>query len=233
MKHKIILTGLFVLIISFFVVITRNILSLISSYAEHISVDLRLFNWDGVAGISNALMVILNLVLVLGIFLSYFNLRENTKSRVCGILFRANEYIDEVKKDIAVIRARATDVPEWRDDDKESIAKAAAPIPDEEANKVSKVLQRLSYLVRAGFIPEKHLIEMWGPLFLEMWLLLEPWVKNKRVKNGEPTQLKKGAFSRKDFEWFAARCCKNPKIHISLHLEEKYSKRIDQLKTLR
>jgi hypothetical protein len=151
-------------------------LSLISSYAEQISVDLRLFNWDGVAGISNALMVILNLVLVLGIFLSYFNLRENTKSRVLGILFRANEYIDEVKKDISVIRARATDVPEWRDDDKESIAKAASPIPDEEANKVSKVLQRLSYLVRAGFIPEKHLIEMWGPLFLEMWLLLEPWV---------------------------------------------------------
>lgn len=156
-------------------------------------------------------------------------MKENAKNRSIEILFRANEYIDEIKDDIAVIRAKAVDVPNWEDDDKESIAKAAALIPDEEANKVSRVLQRLSYLVRAELIPEEHLIEMWGPLFVEMWLSLEPWVKDKRIQNGEPIQLREGAFSRKDFEWFAIRCCKTSKIHISPSLREKYGEKIKQL----
>jgi len=224
----------FVLLLVFVLLVVgvRNLSGVIASFVDEISVDLRIFNWDGVAGISNALMVMLNLILVLGIFLSYFNFRENTKSRVFEMLDMAYTHIDGVKDDIETIRTRAKGIQEWSIDDDKSIQAAASIIPNKEAQRVSKTFQRLSYLVKAKLIPEKYFIEMWGPLFLEMWLSLEPWIIQKRINNLEPRTYKENAFSRKDFEWFAAQCCRNSALNI-LPLERIYAGRIAYLKTIK
>lgn len=64
------------------------------------------------------------------------------------------------------------------------------------ANHVSIELQRLAYLVNAGLIQKIHIQKMWGLTFIRAWELVEFWVKQKRLKQGEPS-------SRNDFEKLA------------------------------
>ena len=59
-------------------------------------------------------------------------------------------------------------------------------------------------MANSGLISKVHLQEMWGPSFIQAWELLELRVKHKRLNNHEQVELKKGAFSRKDFETFVA-----------------------------
>lgn len=55
-------------------------------------------------------------------------------------------------------------------------------------------------------ISKVHFKNMWGRTFVKTWASLETWVKHKRLKNGEPMELKDGGYSRNDFERFSLEC---------------------------
>jgi hypothetical protein len=71
---------------------------------------------------------------------------------------------------------------------------------------LSVVLQEVAYIANQGLISKQHLKNLWGPIFVRAWDMLEVWVKFKRHTNNEPLEINKGAFSRIDFEIFAVEC---------------------------
>lgn len=93
-------------------------------------------------------------------------------------------------------------------------------------------MQRLSFFANKKIIPSEDFIEMWGPLFIEMWLILEPWILQKRINNGESLSFREGAYSRKDFESFAAECASYQSIGLmgaTTNLRRKYPSGMDRL----
>ena len=168
---------------------------------EEFIIQLSPFDWNGVSGISNVLLVILNAILVGSIVVGYRSVKQAVLARDAEMLIWAVGQIDEIKPDLRTLR----DSPPY------SSSQSAQPErwdadSEDAAEKVSVRLQRLSYMALAGLISKPHLIEMWGPTFSATWAKLEPWVRQKRLQNGEPPAIADGAFSRKHLEIFAAEC---------------------------
>lgn len=149
-------------------------------------------DWSGVSGISDVLMLLINLFLLITVFHGMKSIRETKMTRDADMMTLVLEQIEPIKSDMYLIR-HSGNYSEWCENEK--VVQAA--------NRISIGLQRLGYMGLSGMINKRHLIEMWGPSFVQQWKLLEPFVKDLRDKNNEPRELSKGAYSRKDFERFA------------------------------
>ena len=173
---------------------------------DSISVDLSTFDWQAVGALAAVITVLLTAILLAGVFFGYRNLREAVRTRDASLFTWAILRMEELKPHLAVLRsALGSDSSK----DAEGNSQSRHLEIEASAHRVTVELQRLAYLANSGLISEIHLREMWGPTFVEAWELLEEWVKNKRRENGEPIELEKGAFSRKDFERFAVMCKKH------------------------
>ncbi len=179
---------------------------------EGISFSFLPFNWSGVSGVSDILMTLLTLVLLLSLRQGAHSIRETALSRHAELLRWAMEEMEKVKPDINTLRSiypeqnTLANQGQWQ----------------RSAQKVSVTLQRLSYMAEHKLIPKKHFREMWGPTVLECWYLLENCTKDKRVSNGEPAELVKGAYSRKDFESYALYCEQELPTPLTNRLAELY-----------
>lgn len=172
---------------------------------DSVTVDLSRIDWQGISGISDALMVLLNIILIAGLIVGYRNLKESILSRDASLLIWAMERMTEIKGDLEAIRRS----PRYGTLSDLSDPKFSSPWnPDIEgaAYRVSVELQRLAYLANTGLISKVHFRKIWGPTFVKAWDDLEVWVKHKRLKNKEPMEVCDGALSRSDFERFATEC---------------------------
>jgi len=172
---------------------------------SNIKVDLSRFDWQGVSGASDVLMVVLNIVLIVSVVVGYRSLRESVLTRDASLLTWAMERMTAIRDDLEMLwRA-----PSYGTMEQIRGVDFTSPWPAElekAAQRVSVELQRLSYLANSGLISKTHFMSMWGPTFARAWISLEPWVKHRRFTNGEPIDLKDGAYSRNDFERFACEC---------------------------
>lgn len=174
---------------------------------SNITVDLSRFDWQGVSGVSDALMVLLNVILIVSVIVGYKSLKESVLSRDASLLTWAMERMTVIKEDLDALQ----NAPSYGTLQQVMSANFHSPWVKEvedAAYRVSVELQRLSYLANSGLISKVHFKKMWGPTFVKAWKLLEVWVKHKRLKNGEPIELKDGGYSRNDFETFSAECSK-------------------------
>jgi len=175
--------------------------------AENLGYDLKLnpIDLSGISGMADILMVLINILLLITVWQGIRNIRETKKSRDAEMMTLVLGQIEEIKPSIKDLN-RFGCYDNWKNN---KVALNHAQI-------ISTRLQRLSYLGEHGLINRKHLIEMWGPIFVTEWGRLQDFVKDIRKKNNEPTDLDAGAFSRKDFERFAYKCSRYLTKHYPL-----------------
>ncbi len=174
---------------------------------NNITIDLSHFDWQGVSAISDALMVLLNVILIASVIVGYRGLKESALSRDASLLVWAMQQMTEIREDLEALY----NAPLYGTLAEIKLLDFKSPWPQEvesAAYRVSVELQRLSYLANSGLISKVHFMKMWGPSFVKAWAVLEMWVKHKRIINGEPIDLALGAYSRNDFERFSKECMK-------------------------
>ena len=169
------------------------------------TVDLSNFDWQGVSGAADALMVLLNVILIASVIVGYKGLKESVLSRDASLLTWAMQRMTDIKEDLEAIQ-HLTRYGTVADLKNPRFSSPWVPEMEGAAYRVSIELQRLAYLANAGLISKVHFQRMWGPTFVRAWDVLEVWVKHKRQKKGEPLELSEGAFTRNDFETFAIEC---------------------------
>jgi hypothetical protein len=57
-----------------------------------------------------------------------------------------------------------------------------------------------------GLIDSDYVMDNWAKTFVRCWDKLELFIRDYRVECGEPAEVEKGAFQRKDLELFARQC---------------------------
>lgn len=172
-----------------------------------IKVELSKFDWSGVSGLSDVIMVVLTLVLLAGLKQGSKSIRESSISRDADILRWAMSEMDALKPQIRLLTdahkrhrycGKAHDPQEnpngWTDKELEA------------AQIVGVNLQRIGYMALHNLVSRNHFMNIWGPMYLACWYSLEPWVKHKRKALNEPTEIKDGAYSRIFFEQYANYC---------------------------
>ncbi|MCL1099717.1 hypothetical protein [Shewanella gelidii] len=172
------------------------------------NIQLTTFDWNGVSGITNILMVVLTGLLLYGLKQGSNNIKESALSRDADILRWAMSEMDKLKPDIRLItdahkKHNYCNCPNAHQKIHEcnwDIEELAA------AQRVSITMQRIGYMALHNLISRNHFTNLWGPMYLSTWYALEAWVKHKRLDLDEPLSIKEGAYSRMYLEQFAIYC---------------------------
>lgn len=178
---------------------------------DEFKIQLTTFDWNGVSGLTNIMMVILTIFLLYGLRQSANNIKESSLSRDADILRWAMAEMDLLKPAIRVI----TDAHKnhcFCDCSGEHTKDFKCNWSAEDlsaAQEVSVKLQRIGYMALHNLISRNHFMNIWGPMYLSTWYSLEPWVKHKRLDLNEPLSINDGAYSRIYLEQFAAYCENN------------------------
>ena len=178
---------------------------------EELQVELNRFDWSAVSGISNAVMVVLSILLLAGLRQGSKSIKESSLSRDADILRWAMSEMDELKPHIRTITDAHKRKP-FCGCENEHIKEFESTWGEEEldaAQSVGVKLQRIGYMANQNLISRDHFMNMWGPMYLASWYSLEAWVKHKRLKLDEPQNMSEGAYSRMYFEQYAKYCEKN------------------------
>ena len=179
---------------------------------EELQVELNRFDWSAVSGISNAVMVVLSILLLAGLRQGSKSIKESSLSRDADILRWAMSEMDELKPHIRTITDAHTRKPfcSYENEHLEEGFKTPWEEEEEEAAQLVGVkLQRIGYMANQNLISRDHFMNMWGPMYLASWYSLEAWVKHKRLELDEPQNISDGAYSRMYFEEYAKYCEKN------------------------
>jgi len=179
---------------------------------EELQVELNRFDWSAVSGISNAVMVVLSILLLAGLRQGSKSIKESSLSRDADILRWAMSEMDELKPRIRTITDAHTRKPfcSYENEHLEEGFKTPWEEEEEEAAQLVGVkLQRIGYMANQNLISRDHFMNMWGPMYLASWYSLEAWVKHKRLELDEPQNISDGAYSRMYFEEYAKYCEKN------------------------
>ncbi|ACJ27713.1 Conserved hypothetical protein [Shewanella piezotolerans WP3] len=185
---------------------------------DEFKVQLTTFDWNGVSGLTNILMVILTGLLLYGLKQGSSNIKESSLSRDADILRWAMTEMDLLKPAIRIL----TDAHKTRsfcNCPGEHIKHYDCSWNKEElaaAQEVSVKLQRIGYMALHNLISRNHFMNIWGPMYLSTWYSLEAWVKHKRLDLDEPLTIENGAYSRIYLEQFAHYCEKNmPEVLVN------------------
>lgn len=185
---------------------------------EDIQIELNKFDWNGVSGISDVVMVMLTIFLLIGLKQGSKSIRESSLSRDAEILRWAMSEMDKLKPQIKAITSAHKRQP-YCDCGIEHTRKFNSTWTNEEllaAQEVGVNLQRLGYMALHNLISRNHFMNIWGPMYLSTWYALEAWVKHKRIDLGEPLEITDGAYSRMYLEQYAHYC----ENHLPLNLVE-------------
>ena len=178
---------------------------------EGLQVELNRFDWSGVSGISDAVMVFLSILLLVGLRQGSKSIKESSLSRDADILRWAMSEMDELKPHIRTITDAHKRKP-FCSCENEHIKEFESTWGKDEldaAQSVGVKLQRIGYMANQNLISRDHFMNMWGPMYLASWYSLEAWVKHKRLKLDEPQNISDGAYSRMYFEQYAKYCENN------------------------
>ena len=178
---------------------------------EELQVELNRFDWSAVSGISNAVMVVLSILLLAGLRQGSKSIKESSLSRDADILRWAMSEMDELKPQIRTITDAYKRKP-FCSCENEHIKEFESTWGKDEldaAQSVGVKLQRIGYMANQNLISRDHFMNMWGPMYLASWYSLEAWVKHKRLKLDEPQNISDGAYSRMYFEEYAKYCENN------------------------
>ncbi|HAG79166.1 hypothetical protein PK34_21345 [Stutzerimonas stutzeri] len=172
-----------------------------------IKIELSKFDWSGVSGLSDVVMVLLTLVLLAGLKQGAKNIRESSISRDADILRWAMSEMDTLKPQIRLLtdahkRHNYCGLPH----DPETNPNGWTSQELDAAQVVGVNLQRIGYMALHNLVSRNHFMNIWGPMYLACWYALEPWVKHKRKALNEPVEIKDGAYSRIYFEQYAHYC---------------------------
>lgn len=181
-------------------------------------VQLSTFDWNGVSGLTNILMVFLTILLLYSLRQGSKNIKESALSRDADILRWAMAEMDILKPAIRVLTHAHKRVPYCQCPDGH-VKEFECNWTNEEllaAQEVSIKLQRIGYMALHNLISRNHFMNIWGPMYLSTWYSLEPWVKHKRLELDEPLTIEKGAYSRMYLEQFAQYCEANmPEVLVN------------------
>ncbi|MCL1058832.1 hypothetical protein L2729_12650 [Shewanella gelidimarina] len=175
---------------------------------DEFKVQLTTFDWNGVSGLTNILMVILTGLLLYGLKQGSNNIKESSLSRDADILRWAMAEMDLLKPAIRIL-TNAHKSRSYCNCPGEHIKQYDCSWSTEElaaAQEVSVKLQRIGYMALHNLISRNHFMNIWGPMYLSIWYSLEAWVKHKRLDLGEPLTIEHGAYSRIYLEQFAHYC---------------------------
>lgn len=178
---------------------------------DGLQVELNRFDWSGVSGISDVVMVFLSILLLIGLRQGSKSIKESSLSRDADILRWAMSEMDELKPKITII----TDAHKRKafcdcdDNHTEEFKSTWSKEELEAAQSVGVKLQRIGYMALHNLISRNHFMNLWGPMYLASWYALESWVKYKRFELNEPQKISDGAYSRRYLEKYAKYCEKN------------------------
>lgn len=193
---------------------------------DEFKVQLTTFDWNGVSGLTNILMVFLTALLLLGLRQGSNNIKESSLSRDADILRWAMAEMDLLKPAITII-TNAHKGCSFCDCEGEHTKAANFFWSEAEliaAQEVSVKLQRIGYMALHNLISRKHFMNIWGPMYLSTWYSLESWVKHKRLDLDEPLLIEDGAYSRIYFEQFAVFCELNMPITLINNERKRFNK---------
>ncbi len=177
-------------------------------------IDLNKFDWNGVSGVADIVMLLLTLALVWGLRQGSRSIKEASLSRDADILRWAMSEMDALKPKIKLV-TDAYKIREYRKSEDE--ADPQTPWNEETlkaAQDVSVHLQRIGYMALKNLISRDHFKNIWGPMYLSTWYAMESWVKQKRSDLDEPAELSQGACSRRYFEEYALYCENNLELKL-------------------
>jgi len=192
---------------------------------EGLQIELNRFDWSGVSGISDVLMVFLSILLLIGLRQGAKSIKESSLSRDADILRWAMSEMDALKPKIRIITDAHKRAP-FCDCVNIHVEEFESTWGNEEleaAQAVGVNLQRIGYMALHNLISRNHFMNIWGPMYLASWYALESWVKHKRLDLNEPQNLSDGAYSRMYLEQYAKYCEKN----LPLPLVENERKRLN------
>lgn len=192
---------------------------------KDLQIELNKFDWSGVSGISDAIMVILTILLLLGLHQGSKSIKESALSRDADILRWAMAEMDKLKPLILLVTNKHKCKP-YCDCNGEHNPDTEAKWEDDEieaAQIVSLKLQRIGYMSLHNLISRDHFMNIWGPMYLSSWYAIESYVKHKRLELNEPLEISEGAYSRIYFEQYAKYC----ERHLPLMLVENERERFN------
>ena len=180
---------------------------------NQIDIKLSTFDWSGVSGVAEVLMVLLTVLLLYGLKQGSRNIKESSLSREAEILRWAMEEMDKLKPQIKLLTDAHKRLPYCNCDIGYSHSDEFISDWNEEelkaAHAVSITMQRIGYMAYNNLISKDHFMNLWGPMYLSIWYSLERWIKHKRIELKEPLEIKDGAYSRKYLEEYALYCESN------------------------
>lgn len=183
--------------------------------SQEVTVKLHEFDWSGVSGVMDMVMVVLTFVLLVGLKQGSKSIDESNRSRNAELLNWAMEEMSKLKPAIRIVTDAHKKQP-YCDDLLHIDTDYVSAWSKEElaaAQTVSVALQRMGYFATHDLVSKRHFVNLWGPLYLSCWYSLEGWVKHKRLQLDEPIDINQGAYSRLYFEKFAMYCEENlPKL---------------------
>ncbi|MCT4347479.1 MULTISPECIES: hypothetical protein [Vibrio] len=176
--------------------------------SKEVTVKLHEFDWSGVSGVMDMVMVILTFVLLVGLKQGSKSIEESTRSRNAELLNWAMEEMSALKPAIRLVTDAHKREPYSQVTSDVSVDYVSTWSKEElqAAQAVSVALQRMGYFATHDLVSKKHFLNLWGPLYLSCWYSLEGWVKHKRLQLDEPFDIADGAYSRLYFEKYAMYC---------------------------
>lgn len=202
----------------FLIVFVASLLIVASStisISKKITLKLNEFDWSGVSGVMDMVMVILTIVLLIGLKQGSKSIEESSRSRNAELLNWAMNEMSKLKPAIRIV-TDAHKRGSYCSNSNNIDVDYSATWSDEElaaAQTVSVALQRMGYFAIHDLVSKRHFLNLWGPLYLSCWYSLEGWVKHKRLQLDEPLNIADGAYSRLYFEKYAMYCEENlPKL---------------------
>ncbi|MFY0699737.1 MAG: hypothetical protein JXR04_02895 [Bermanella sp.] len=192
---------------------------------EGLQIELNRFDWSGVSGISDMLMVVLSIFLLIGLRQGAKSIKESSLSRDADILRWAMSEMDALKPKIRVITDAHKRAPfcDCENIHVKEFCNSWGKEEMEAAQSVGVNLQRIGYMSLHNLISRHHFMNIWGPMYLASWYALESWVKHKRLELDEPQNISDGAYSRMYLEQYAKYCEDN----LPLPLVENERKRFN------
>jgi len=190
-------------------------LSLAVDISKEVTIKLHEFDWSGVSGVMDIVMVILTFVLLVGLRQGRKSIQESTRSRNAELLNWAMEEMTKIKPAIKVVTDAHKREPycDCIGSLQNTYQSTWSKNELDAAQTVSVALQRMGYFATHDLVSKQHFLNIWGPLYLSCWYSLEGWVKHKRIQLDEPADIAEGAYSRLYFEKFAVYCEENlPKL---------------------
>ncbi len=188
-----------------------RIFTRINSVFEEIKVELNRFDWSGVSGVSDIVMVFLSVLLLFGLRQGAKSIKESSLSRDADILRWAMSEMDGLKPKIKILTGAHKNKPFCTCGaiHAENFETAWGKEELEAAQVVGVNLQRIGYMSLHNLISRNHFMNIWGPMYLSSWYALESWVKHKRLELNEAQEISDGAYSRMYLEQYAKYCENN------------------------